>query len=77
MIQSNVRGIFVQTITGLWLESSLRSSIIIQSTFRMHKIRSQRKIVILSIIHMQSCTRRIIAQHEYELKINAALLIKI
>ena len=145
MIQSNVRGMFVRTIIGLWLERSLRSSIIIQSqyrayyckkmfykvrsgiislqsfarlriimaqmivrndaarkiqmfcklplflidqekesksvimiqsTFRMHKIRSQHKKIILSIIYMQNFVRRIVAQNEYEIKVNAALLLQ-
>ena len=145
IIQSNVRGMFVRSIIGLWLERSLRSSIIIQSqyrayyckkmfykvrsgiislqsfarlriimaqmivrndaarknqmfcklplflidqekesksvimiqsTFRMHKIRSQHKKIILSIIYMQSFVRRIVAQNEYEIKVNAALLLQ-
>ena len=36
MIQSNVRGMFVWSIIGLWLERSLRSSIIIQSRYRAY-----------------------------------------
>ena len=76
MMQSNVRGMFVRTIIGLWLERYFRSSIIIQSTYRMHKIRSQHKKIILSIIYMQSFVRRIVAQNEYELKVNAALLLQ-
>ena len=63
MIQSNVRGMFVRTIIGLWLEDSLRGSIIIQYTFRMHKICSQYKKSIRSIIYMQSFVRRIVAQN--------------
>ena len=50
--QSNVRGVFVRTIIGLWLEDSLRGSIIIQYTFRIHKICSQYKKSIRSIIYI-------------------------
>ena len=63
LTQSNVRGLFIRTIIGLWLESSLRGSIIIQYTFRMHKICSQYKKSFLSIIYMQSFVRRITAQN--------------
>ena len=48
--------------------------VMIQSAFRMHKIHSQHKKIILFIIYMQSFVRRIVAQNEYELAKNRFLL---
>ena len=54
LTQSNVRGVFINEINEInkFLESSLRGSIIIQFTFRTHKICSQYKKSILSIIYI-------------------------
>ena len=49
-------------------------TLFIQSTFRMHKIRSQHKNIIISIIYMRNFIRRIVAQNEYELAKNRFLL---
>ena len=77
MIQSNVRGMFVRTIIGLWLERSLRSSIIIQSQYRAYYCKKMFFKVRSGIISLQSFTRRRIVMTQMIVRNNAARKVQI
>ena len=72
IIQSNVRGMFVRSIIGLWLERSLRSSIIIQYQYRFYYCKKTFFKNRSSIILLQSFVRRRIVMAQIIVRNDAA-----